>query len=308
MDLPAAPLEPCGAPDGGRAYWLHASDGVRLRLAHWPGETHVLILPGRTEYIEKYGLVVTDLAAAGWGALVVDWRGQGLADRLADDPRLGHVGTFADYQADLDAVLAAAEGLAPGPLPWIAHSMGGCIALRALMRGCAPPAVAFSAPMWGLANPAPLRLAIGWMAATLGLIGKDGVYAPTTSATYGLPSMGFEDNNLTTDRAQFDRMKAQIIATPALALGGPSLRWMGQALIEMAALSALPSPDVPVLVGLGGAEAIVSADAIRDRAARWRGSDLRFYEGAMHEILMERPEVRDDFLAASLALFNQARA
>ena len=37
----------------------------------------MLILPGRTEYVEKFGLVVSDLAATGRGALVVDWRGQG---------------------------------------------------------------------------------------------------------------------------------------------------------------------------------------------------------------------------------------
>ena len=33
-----APLSESGAPDNGRASWLQASDGVRLRVAHWPGE------------------------------------------------------------------------------------------------------------------------------------------------------------------------------------------------------------------------------------------------------------------------------
>jgi lysophospholipase len=32
------------------------------------------------------------------------------------------------------------------------------------------------------------------------------------------------------------------------------------------------------------------------------------FEGARHELLMERPEVRDAFLASAVALFETARA
>lgn len=303
--LPAAPLAECGAPAGGRAFWLTASDGVRLRLAHWLGARHVLILPGRTEYIEKYGLVVADLAAAGWGALVVDWRGQGLADRALPDPLKGHVGDFAEYQRDLDAVLAAAQTLAPGPLPWLAHSMGGCIALRGLMRGLAPPAVAFSAPMLGLAQSTPLKIMLRGLAALARPFGADLGYTPTTGPDHGLPSMAFDDNTLTRDRAQFERMKAQVTQDPRLALGGPSLRWMGAALREMAALAAMPSPELPALFGLGGAERIVSAAAVRDRARRWPRAVLTEYPDSEHELTMERAPTRDDFLHRALALFAQ---
>ena len=280
MDRPPAPLAECGAPAGGQAWWITASDGIRLRVAYWPGPKTLLILPGRTEYIEKYGQVVADLAAAGWGALVIDWRGQGLSERLAPDRFMGHIGDFADYQRDLEALLALAATIAPGPLPWIAHSMGGCIALRALISGETPPAVAFSAPMWGLANPAALRAAIAGMARLTGWFGRDAGYAPTTGPQFGLPGMTFEHNNLTTDRAQFDRMKAQITDNADLSLGGPSLRWMGKALAEMAALAATPSPQTPMLVGLGSDEAIVAPDAIRTRAARWPGSELVDYPTA----------------------------
>jgi uncharacterized membrane protein YbhN (UPF0104 family) len=37
--------------------------------------------------------------------LTIDWRGQGLADRMLPDRRIGHVGKFSDYQTDLAAVL-----------------------------------------------------------------------------------------------------------------------------------------------------------------------------------------------------------
>ncbi|MFN4172311.1 MAG: alpha/beta hydrolase, partial [Pseudorhodobacter sp.] len=144
-------------PEGGHAVWLRAADGVRIRLGLWPAgpKGRVLIFPGRTEYVEKYGPFASDLARAGYGAAAIDWRGQGLADRLAPDPMLGHVGRFSDYQRDMAAVLAhleATDGEAPRFL--LAHSMGGCIGLRALTDGrdggMAVRAAAFSAPMWGI--------------------------------------------------------------------------------------------------------------------------------------------------------------
>lgn len=305
----AAPLAPCDDPPGGRAVWLRAADGVRIRAGLWPGARGtVLIAPGRTEYIEKYGALAGDLARAGWGALVVDWRGQGLADRAVADPLVGHVGDFAHFQLDLRAVLdfAATQGL--GPMPCIAHSMGGCIALRGLVDGLRPPAAVFSAPMWGLNQTRTMQMAIGTMARLARPLGRDGAYLPTTGPTYGLASFTFDVNPLTRDRAQFQRMQNQLAADPRLALGGPSLRWGGAALAEMAALARAGSPAVPVLVALGGAEKIVSAPAIRDRMTRWPGAELAEYPGAEHELLMEVPQVRDDLIARALALFDQSVA
>ena len=197
MSLPAAPLSECGAPEGGRAFWVTAADGVKTRLAFWPapegGKGHAMILPGRTEYIEKYGLVVADLARSGWGAVVVDWRGQGLADRAFADGLLGHVGSFAEFQLDLEAILTAADMLAPGPKPWLAHSMGGCIALRGLMRSLTPPAVAFSAPMLGLANDPGQLKALKLVSALARPFGLDRRYAPTTGPSFGIATMAFEE-------------------------------------------------------------------------------------------------------------------
>jgi len=305
MTDPVAPLADCGAPDTGRAIWLNAADGTRLRMAHWPGERHVMILPGRTEYIEKYGLVISDLAAAGWGAVVIDWRGQGLSDRLAPDPLMGHVDRFSDFQIDLDTALEAADRLAPGPKPWLVHSMGGCIGLRGLTRGKRPPAIAFSAPMLGLNQATALTNMLRGLSALLRPFGLDKGYAPTTGPEFGLPGMRFDDNNLTTDRAQFDRMKGQISTLVGMSLGGPSLRWMGEAGAEMAALAAMSSPEVPAFFGLGCDEAIVSPHAIRTRASQWPSATLQEYPDAKHELTMEREDVRRDFLTRMLALFDQ---
>ncbi len=304
--LAPAPLMACGAPASGRAFWRKADDGVRLRLGFWPGSAgHVLILPGRTEWIEKYGLVVTELARAGWGALVIDWRGQGLSERLAADPLLGHVRDFADYQLDLAAAVETAQALGLGAMPMLCHSMGGCIGLRALVDGWQTPAVAMSAPMLGLPQNAALRAGVAAMARLSRPLGRDGDYVPGTGPDFGLLGTSFDLNDLTRDAVQFARMQAQLVAEPGLALGGPSLRWAGSALSEMAALRRLPAPDVPALVGMAGNERIVSNDAIQERMTGWATGELVVYAQAEHELMMERPEVRGDFLSRVLALFER---
>ena len=65
------------APEGGRAHWLVAEDGVRIRIGHWvPADAAgtVLLFPGRTEYIEKYGRAARDFATRGFAMAAVDWR------------------------------------------------------------------------------------------------------------------------------------------------------------------------------------------------------------------------------------------
>ena len=50
-------------------------------------------------YIEKYGRIARLLADWNLATATFDWRGQGLADRVAGDPNIGHVRHFEDYQA-----------------------------------------------------------------------------------------------------------------------------------------------------------------------------------------------------------------
>jgi len=299
MSLPSAPLydDAAGGPPGGTAHWLTCSDGVRIRIGVWRPEATargtVLLFPGRTEYIEKYGSAAGDLAARGFATLVIDWRGQGLSDRLLEDPRVGHVDRFQDFQRDVEAALTAAPQLdLPSPFHLLAHSMGGCIGLRALYEGLPVNSSAFSAPMWGIHVPAVLRpVALG--AAYVGpLLGLSARLMPTTKPENYVEVQPFEGNALTNDPEMYAMMQAQLAAHPDLGLGGPSLQWMREALTETAQLARQPAPDVPCVTFLGTRESIVSADAIRARMADWTKGQLDMVEGAQHEVMMEGRETR----------------
>ena len=295
-----------------QAFWTQADDGVKLRLAHWPAASDsrgsVLLFPGRTEYIEKYSGIAACLTDSGYDVLAIDWRGQGLSDRLLPDVRLGHVAQFGDYQRDVvEMVVAATERKLPEPWYLLAHSMGGCIGLAALHGGLPVASAAFSAPMWGInLRPMSHGVAVG-MAYLAGRLGRGGRLAPGSGGgamgTYVLDEC-FSANLLTEDADQWCRMVREAAAWPDMTLGGASFDWVGKALNECLRLSRMPSPDVPALISLGSREKIVSPTAIRDRAARWPAASLIEVEGARHEVMMCRPDRRAAFLSAALDLFQ----
>jgi lysophospholipase len=297
------------APPGAVTVWAQAG-AARIRLAWWKAgdKGTVLLLPGRTECIEKYGRAAGDLVARGFSVITIDWRGQGLADRALPDRMAGHVGDFAEYQQDLDALLdeAARAGL---PQPWymLAHSMGGCIGLRGLMRGVPVKAAVFSAPMWGIAMAAwlrPVASVVSALAAPLGLITR---YAPSTSAETYLLQAAFQGNVLTTDREMWDYMRRQVAEVPDLALGGPSIGWLKAALQECAALATLPAPKLPAICALGTAEKVVDVPPVHLRMAGWSNGQLDLYPGAEHEIMMEGPATRSRFFDRAASLFEANR-
>lgn len=290
--------------------WLTAKDGVRLRAAIWAKGDRgtVILLPGRTEYVEKYSRAAKDLAQRGYATISIDWRGQGLADRALSDAMAGHVDDFAEYQHDLDALidLAGARDL---PQPWflMSHSMGGCIALRGLMRGIAVKATVFSAPMWGIAMAAwmrPTALVVGHLASVLGQHYR---YTPSTNSKSYVAVAPFAGNVLTTDLEMFNWMRAQVVAHPELGLGGPSIAWLRAALRECASLARMPSPALPCLTVMGTGEKVVDTPPVHRRMSRWPGGKMDLYAGAEHEILMEPAATRARFMDAAVALFDAHR-
>lgn len=313
MDLEAAPYldDVAGGSLPGAAYWVETSDGVRIRVGHWPVEDvkgTVLLFPGRTEYMEKYAITAGELADRGYATLAIDWRGQGLADRLLDDRRVGHVLHFTDYQKDVAAALRAARQL-DLPRPWhlLGHSMGGGIGLRAAMEGLPVQSCAFTGPMWGIYMSGVLR-PIGWaLAMALPVAGLGHRLPPSTRYENYVLAEPFEGNVLTKDAAMYDMMRRQLEAHPELALGGPSLIWFREALVETRHLASRASPDLPCICFVGEDEKIIDVERCRQRMAAWPRGELDIVEGAEHEVLMETPAVRGRVLDRMVALFSGTR-
>ena len=313
MQMQAAPFHAQPAPGAptGAAYWLTTPDGMRIRIAVWQPEDAqgtVLLFPGRTEYIEKYDGAAAELAKRGFATLAVDWRGQGLADRMLDDRRIGHIPKFTDYQQDVFAVKEAiAELDLPHPFHLIGHSMGGAIGLRAVMDGNIEVASSvYTGPMWGISLSPLVRIAGKVLPELARLVGQAHRIAPSTSPLNYVLVNPFEGNVLTTDREMYEMLRDQLQAHPDLALGGPSLNWLREALDEADALAARPSPDMPCICFVGVNERIVDIPSARDRMDRWPGGALEMVAGSEHEIMMEALPIRTQVFDKMADLFHGA--
>jgi lysophospholipase len=302
MDLLSIPQNP--VPEGASVGPLCTSDGVTVRYARWQPPAGrkgtVCVFPGRAEFIEKYFEVVLDLRARGFSTAVLDWRGQGLSQRALRDRRKGHVGSFAEYDRDLEAFMQ--EVVLPDcPPPYyaLAHSMGGAILIRAAEQGRRWfERTVISAPMIGLAGNAGTpgaRATARWMRRC----GFGRSYVPSGGAT-GIFSLPFEGNLLTSDPARYARTTAIVEAHPALALRSPTIAWLDAA---YAVMDAFASPGYaarlrhPVVLVSAGADGIVSTLATEQFATQMRTGSHVTIAGARHEILMERDAYRNQFWA-----------
>ncbi|MEL6465755.1 MAG: alpha/beta hydrolase [Pseudomonadota bacterium] len=289
------------APKNGVAYWLVTNDGVRIRVGLWKPEScsrgTVLVFPGRTEYVEKYGRTVVALTQMGFTCLVVDWRGQGLADRNGCQPMLGHVDHFSEYQEDVATVVATMKDLEL-PQPWnlVGHSLGACIGLRAVHNGLSISSCAFTSPMWRLSLPLLQRLMARPVSGAARLLGLGRRFAPGTTGLSYVLQTDFDFNRLTSDPEMYRYFVKQATNLTEHQIGGPSIGWLNQMLKELRVLSRIPSPEIPCLTFFGDLDVLIDIEAVRHRMANWPNGKLNVIAGAKHDLLSERPAIRTRLL------------
>lgn len=287
--------------------FLQAFDGIRLRYGHWPhqGESHggaVVVLGGRGEFMEKYFETVGELNTRGFDTFSLDWRGQGLSDRMLADRNRGYVQSFGDYVADLKLFLD--EVVRPnscGPLFLMAHSMGATIALQYLHGH--PPGidkVVLLSPMISFrTGPVPYVLAKGYclMLAKLGM------------AHCNIPSLrrnesfqgSFTGNWLTHDATRFNRVRRALRDNPQLLIAGVTYGWLAA---SFGAIEAIQQPgfahriQTPVLVVTAGQDRVVSNAATGRFVVQLPVAHAVCIEGTYHEILQERDGIRAQFWQA----------
>lgn len=291
-------------PAGAQALRVAAADGCALRAMAWPASQargSVLIVPGRTEFIERYYETVADLRDRGLAAAVIDMRNHGLSDRPLPRRDKHHLNDFGIMIDDVRRYAAAAAAAAlPEPYYALGQSMGGHVVLRTLHRHPRLFAKAvLSAPMIDIAFaplPRGLVAALARIATALGAgrayaFGQGG-YDPSPKARAKLQAL------LTSDAERYGDEAYHLAREPDLALGGVTFGWLAAALASIAELRAPGVPEAiatPCLFALAGADTVVDNDAARRLAARMPSADIVEIPGALHEILRERDRYRDRF-------------
>ncbi len=291
-------------PKNAEVHDVVTDDGILLR-AMTAGEAGskgtVVVLNGRTDFMERYFETADDLISRGFVFASFDWRGQGGSQRLRRDRMRGYVSSFGKYDRDLNAVIAKlVKQKCPAPYYALAHSTGANILLRSL-RGQTPfSKVVVTAPLLDfIFKPWPrgIAKALAWLAVLTGL---GWMYLPGRSRGPMLRNE-FDNNPLTSDRARWDRDSTTLEKFPQIATGGPTFSWFRAALSSVARLKKWPRSKLiacPVLIVAAGRELVVDPKAAREFSEQVPGVSFVQIKGAMHEILMEQDRYRQEFWAA----------
>ena len=301
MRLYPSPENPL--PPGAVCVPVKTRDGVRLRALYAQVENPkgtVVLMGGRGDFMERYFETMRDLMARGFAVAAFDFRGQGGSERLLSNRYRNHIQDFRDYDEDFSAVMTQVV-IAHCPRPYfaLAHSTGGHILLRNLRRRTWFARAIILAPLVGLSYglwPSPLVRILVFLSNSLRL----GWMLLPTQKQEPWGREDFPGNPLTSDRARWERDSAVLEQTPQLGVGGPTFAWLRAARKSTAALSAMGSGDrftCPVLMVIAGRDRVVDNEAAHRFAERVPGVSLLVIRESLHEILAERDEIRNQFLA-----------
>jgi lysophospholipase len=274
----------------------------------------IVILPGRTEYAEKYFEIVHDLLKRNLSVWILEWQGQGLSDRfIPGKPQRNYSPPFKQHTEDLhefilEYVKHACVHPDAGRIPMVmlAHSMGANIGMHYLHQY--PDifeAAALTAPLLGI--PAINKIPAGPLVARVlsAVRGKSYAFGQKDWS----PEPDPKDNVLySTDPVRKEIYGAWCRENENLRVGGVTFGWVYNALCSCLFLQnpeILKTITTPCLIALAGEERLVDNDAVRKAAATMPHARLLELPGSGHEILMERDEIRNRFLDAFMQLIKE---
>lgn len=272
---------------------------IRYRSQVHPDALRTLvILPGRSEPMLKYAELMFDLQSPQLNIFIMDHQGQGESPRLVRSDA-GHVRRFSDYVRDLrqfmrDVVIPQSAGT---ERVLLAHSMGGAIAIHYMRQ--VPTAftrAVLSAPMLKL-NTAPYSETVAlWYARALFLAGKGAAYAPGRGP-YRPDEDMFESNDVTHSRVRFESAKSVFTNSPELIVGGPTVRWVKEAITASKKTTGLARHiTAPILIFQAGKDEIVENSRQASFCAKAPSCQITLLPGAKHEVLAESDPIRNKVL------------
>jgi lysophospholipase len=282
--------------------FITTPDQQSLRYGIWysPKEKQkgsILLLNGRTEFMEKYSETIEELNHIGFNVYSFDWRGQGLSSRMLANRHKGFIDDYDVYLNDLDLFVEKfVKPKSVHPLIIIAHSMGGHIALRFMHDhpDVADMAV-LTSPMIDIFESS---LAIGLVKLITRIAIKAGFSHSYTIGSGDYADEKFKGNDLTSDPVRFTDAKKAIKKNPKLALGGATYGWLS-ATLKSADILIQPGfaekIATPILMVIPGNDKIVSIKAQKKICKMLPNCKLKEISGARHEIFKETDSVRSIF-------------
>ncbi|WP_230473660.1 alpha/beta hydrolase [Dyella choica] len=273
------------------AAWLTMADGQRLFLRDWPrhpAHDAVLIVHGLGEHSGRYEALAQWFLTHGYAVRSYDQRGHGRTPGQRGALRQGD-----DLLRDLATVYAHYAASLGRPPLLLGHSMGGLIALRAVLDGRVEP------PGLVLSSPALRSYAAPWLRRLAAVLTP---VLPNLPLRNGLPFDGLSHDTKVIEDYRNDPLCVRWI-TPRLA-----------DFIFRTGVSCIAEAwrlHVPTLLLAAGSDRLVDPSGSRDFSnGAWAGKQLtsRFFDTLFHELFNETETGRHQVLAQLLEWLRRARS
>jgi lysophospholipase len=199
-----------------------------VSLASAPSRGTVVISPGRSESRISYFELATLFQQNQYNVAIIEHRGQGKSARKLRPSDVGHIDQFEDYSEDFAQLVKEIQGQLPPPFYLLASSMGATIASSEPAVINSFDRVTMLAPMFKIRTLFfPKWLARAILSVFSVLRGPTG-YAPFSGPFD--PQASFEENSYAASRQRFKTNLELYHLYPELRVGGPSIKWVQEAL------------------------------------------------------------------------------
>jgi lysophospholipase len=307
---PLPDLEPCFLPpEGWRSdSFENPETGHFIHYNYWLDETDracIAILPGLSEFGEKYIETARFFKKHGFGLYVIDWAFQGRSTRFEGNRQKRHSDGYETDLSDLDYLMTRIIGKEK-PLYVLGHSMGGHLGLRYLAQHPGRvKAAAFSAPMVDIQA---LHYGRPFFKRLLDFCCRfDSAYVPGGKDWHEEARRNDGTDIFSSDPVRDGIHFAWSKADPQLQVGNPTLKWVYETLQSVNALEdEVENITIPVLLGAAGQERLVDNKEMYEAAEKMPYAQIIRFPTAKHEILMETDDIRDAFLNEALNLFTRS--
>lgn len=266
----------------------------------------IVIMQGRTESMFKFAEWIYDLHQAGFTIFTFDFRGQGHSDRLIDShPNYGHIDSFDTYVEDLKEFLE--KVVTPrhqGKLFLYAHSMGGAVAaLHELKYPGHFLGTVLQSPMLDIkTDPFPQFIA-KFIVRVMVFLGFSEKLPPLQKDQKEADPK--ETNTVTTSATRREYSLVQRVREPTAFIGPPTSLWVYQAFAATAKIREEGDKlSNSILMFQAGNDLFVNNQGLDKVCQMAKNCKSILFSSGMHELYLERDEVREELLVKTIAYFN----
>jgi lysophospholipase len=269
----------------------------------------LIILPGRTEPVEKYAEIIYDLLHTPTGKnldfYLLDHRGQGQSSRLATPSDLGHVDHFQNYVSDIGEFIHFLNLDKRCEHKFLlAHSMGAGIAMAYLLKNPTTfERVVLTSPMLKIITK-PYSYGAARSIVELQTLAGRGAKFAINQKSFN-PNAVFADNSFTTSPERFAMTMKLYETYPLAKLGGVSNRWILEVMKGTNQIrSRYHEINIPMRVFTAGIETYSEPEEMNKLCSEAANCKLTHLETSKHEVMMDKDANRNIVMSELVEFFH----